>query len=312
MSDLAVTPDDVESEDATPGRTRLRPGQYLQIDGRTVRLELFDRDPSGRLTALLDTGDGLERVTWLDLLARLTPASTGEVDKGKECDDGPISPVLADLSPSVRAQVEERYKDLLQVITGSRRGDPDGDRRQGRLSPDYDPDTSTQAQRLERKSRELAAREVAHSSVPTLRRQMGKIRRGGIDALIHGNRKLHTRRLEGVSDHALTVITEALRKEPDRARISDRALRDKVLAALLREKVPDRISQYKLGVVIGELSRDLDLHLDAKGRQRVAIKPDVVYGRRQVSRPGEIVQIDATDTTIHVWDRTTLPGCPRW
>ena len=89
-------------------------------------------------------------------------------------------------------------------------------------TPDYDPDTTTQAQRLERKSRELAAREVAHCSVPTLRRQLRHIRRGGIDALIHGNRKLHTRRLEGVSDHALTVITEALRKEPDRARISER------------------------------------------------------------------------------------------
>ncbi|WP_156971422.1 hypothetical protein [Knoellia sinensis] len=302
MSDLAVTPEDEEPGDPPRGRTRLQPGEYLQIDGRTVRLEMFDRDASGKLTALLDTGEGLERVSWLELVGRLTATSTEAADESQNDDDPPVSPVLADLPPSVRAQVEERYQDLLQVDTGSRRGDPDGDRRQGRLSPDYDPDTTTKAQRLERKSRELAAREVAHGSVPTLRRQLRHIRRGGIDALIHGNRKLHTRRLEGVSDHALTVITEALRKEPDRARISDRALRDKVLAALLREKVPDRISQYKLGVVIGELSRDLDLHLDAKGRQRVAIKPDTVYGRRQVSRPGEIVQIDATDTTIHVWD----------
>lgn len=32
------------------------------------------------------------------------------------------------------------------------------------------------------------------------------------------------------------------------------------------------------------------------------MKPDVTYGRRQVSRPGEIIQVDGTDTTIHVWD----------
>lgn len=60
-----------------------------------------------------------------------------------------------------------------------------------------------------------------------------------MEALIHGNRRLIGRRLEGVSGRVLAVVTEALQQEPDLAKISDRALVDKARAALLRAGVED-------------------------------------------------------------------------
>lgn len=302
MSDLVVNPEGDKPGSDPAVRSRLGVGELVMLGEQTVRIEAFDRDDSGRLTVLLDSGTGLERVSWLELVARVSAAVEPRRELATDSEVRPISPVLAELPTTLADAIVERYRDLVQIQTGSRRGDPDGDRLAGRLAEDYDPQLTTQTQRLERKSRDLAAREVPRSSVATLRRQLRQVRAGGVDALIHGNRRLLTDRLEGVSEHAVSVITDALRKEPNLARVSQRALVDKVRAALIRAEVPEQITNYKLRIIVGELSRDLELHRDAKSRERVTTAPDVVYGRRQVSRPGEIVQIDATDTTIHVWD----------
>lgn len=160
------------------------------------------------------------------------------------------SPSLADLPPVERDRIQERHQDLLQVKTGSRIGDPDGDRASGRLSVDYDPQRTTLMERYERKHLELAARHIPHSSVSTLRRQQRTVEGGGMEALIHGNRRLIGRRLEGVSDRVLAVVTEALQQEPDLAKISDRALVDKARAALLRAGVEDELTRYKLGAIV--------------------------------------------------------------
>jgi hypothetical protein len=49
--------------------------------------------------------------------------------------------MLAELSEEERAAVSKRYRDLVQIETGSLRGNPDADRRAGILHPDYDPKT---------------------------------------------------------------------------------------------------------------------------------------------------------------------------
>lgn len=276
------------------------PGTLTTFEGRSVKILSYERGASGRLEVLFDTGTGLQRVPcsrfFLEVFDRTPPRP--EPGSDPELD----SPVLAQLPEDERRRIEERYRDLLQIKTGSRRGDPDGDRAKGTLSPTYDPARTSKMQRLEAKSRDLSDRDAPASSAVQLRRQITAVDRDGIEALIHGNRKTSSQKLADVGEDVLAVVTKLLKTQPGRARPSDKALITMARAALIEAGITTTISDYKLRIIVGELSRSMDLHHEAKGRERVAMKPDVAYGRRLVSRPGEIVQVDATTTNIHVWD----------
>lgn len=113
------------------------------------------RDESGKVVVVVDHGDHRTRVTWMALVkAALTrkPAPIKDV-----IDEHP-APMLAELPDEERAVISKRYRDLVQIDTGSLRGNPEADRRAGILNPDYDPKTTTPAQRLLTKSRGASRR----------------------------------------------------------------------------------------------------------------------------------------------------------
>ena len=47
-----------------------------------------------------------------------------------------------------RDRIRRRYATLLQIQTGSRTGNPEGDRARGALAPEFDPRTTTRGQRI--------------------------------------------------------------------------------------------------------------------------------------------------------------------
>lgn len=271
-------------------------GAIVTYDGAPARIHSFVRDSDMRPQWLLDTGEELRRVPLLELFATLADRAPAPTE------DDVSAPLLQELPDEERRRIETRYRDLLQVRTGSLQGDPEDDRRRGVLATRYDPTRTTYTQRLEAKSTELRERGEAGASVVTLRRQVKDVEAGGIEVLIHGNRRTGPQRLPDVGEEVITVVTEVLADQPKQARVSTRALVTKARAALQKAGVGDEVSTYKLRGLVSELSRSMDLHLAAKGRERTALKPRRVYGRHPVSRPGEVVQVDATTTNIHVWD----------
>ena len=112
------------------------------------------RDEDGRVVVVVDHGDHRTRVTWMALVkASLTCKPAPPVDVLEQHP----APMLAELAEEERAAVSKRYRDLVQIETGSLRGNPEADRRAGILNPAYDPKTTTSAERLITKSRELKA-----------------------------------------------------------------------------------------------------------------------------------------------------------
>lgn len=289
------------SSESTPARLhKVAPGALVTYEKKTARIVSFERGPAGRLEALIDNGSGLQRVPIASLFAAIADLEPATPDAETEAEFQ--SPLLAELPDEERKRIETRYRDLKQAATGSRHGTPEADRARGVLSPTYDPLVHNKGERWRAKSEELKARGESANSVPQLRRQLDAVDLNGIEALIHGNKKTRKHQLAGADEEVITVLTEFLHAQPGRARTSNKALLVLGKAALAQAGVGQELTDYKLRIIIGELSRALDLHHEAKGRERVALKPDVVYGRRLVSRPGEIVQIDATTTNIHVFD----------
>lgn len=277
----------------------VRVGAVARIEGRTIQIRNVERSALGRLEFVLDTGEGLERMPaprFFQLASAAKPPARDDEPSDRWLN------ALTELPDEERRRVEKRHQDLLQALTGSRHGDPDKDRAEGRLSRTYDPQLTTSTERFRAKSSELDALGEASISISTLRRQARQIQSEGIQALVHGNRKSWTDHLAGADSDVIAVLRHLLETQRTAAQVSKKTLRTKARAALDLEDLGKDLSDYKLSLLIGELSRSMGLHHDAAGRERVSMKPEVSYGRRSVSRPGEIVQIDATTTNIHVWD----------
>lgn len=209
------------------------------------------------------------------------------------------APMLAELGEEERAAVSKRYRDLVQIETGSLRGNPEADRRAGILNPAYDPKSTTSAERLITKSRELRALGEMGASRASLYRQVGRIGEGP-DFLIHGNRRTLTQRLDEFDPVVVEIVREEVAAESQRPRKSQRKLLVRIRSRLDRAAVADEVTRHQLGVLVGEVSRGRGLHHVAKTRRSESSRPLAVYGAQRVSRPGELVQVDATPTTVAI------------
>lgn len=170
-------------------RRRVGAGELIEIQGRLAKvLSVNSNDAGDGLTALVQFGDGeLERMRWADLalqvLDRPQGGTTPEVDSA-------LTPLLEELPVAERERYLRIYRQLLQVNTGSQRGTPDADREAGMLDPAFDPDVTTKRQRVAALVELRRTRGEDGASQATIYRQLNKVRRYGIDGLLHGNRKL--------------------------------------------------------------------------------------------------------------------------
>lgn len=269
-------------------------GHDITTPTTSAKLIGLARDSEGRLMACLDHGDHRTRVPWItlakDVLSQVTTRTPDALDEH-------ASPLLAELEDDERAAVLKRYRDLLQVKYGSPRGDAEGDRRAGILSPDYDPQLTTLAQRVAAKGRELRAQGQSGASKSAIYRHLLNLDQGP-DFLIHGNRRTATQRFDDYDPAVLDLVRQQVTAEQQHSQKSQRKLLARIRAKLKQADIGHDLTRHQLEVLVGELSRGLGLHHTAKTRRSEANRPTTAYGAQRVGRPGEIVQIDATPTTV--------------
>ena len=289
---------------AAPRRSRAQDvdqvgvGHTMRIGGAAVRVLSFDRGPNDTLEVVLDHGDRLERLAWPDLAARLTTPRLELVPRGVDH----RSPRLEELDEETQRAVRARFRDLQQVISGSRTGNPARDRELRLLDPAYDPTLTTAAQRLETKVRELRARQDKPYSRAQVYRQLKAVQEHGIEGLIHGATKSVGERLARLEPADLDGIREILTAVHQEGKPPDTVLYAKVRSGLDRRGLGANLTHYGLKTAVGELSRGTGPHLVAKQRGSRDIKPVRPHRSRVESAPGDTVQVDATATNIPVFD----------
>lgn len=104
---------------------KVAPGSLITFEEKTARIVRFERGPSERLEALIDNGSSLQRVPIASMFAAIADRAPAEPDA--EVDADMKSPLLAELPDDERHRLETRYRDLMQVATGSRHGTPEAD-----------------------------------------------------------------------------------------------------------------------------------------------------------------------------------------
>lgn len=283
----------------TQQRSKLGKGATIQVRGEWMKVVAWRRN-DGPLSVVLDPGEGnLQVVSWAELVTEtLAERETPSSDDPEEV----TTPILQELPAQERDRIRRRYATLLQIQTGSRTGNPEGDRARGALAPEFDPRTTTRGQRIKTAVKMLKANGEKVSE-PTLYRQLKQVETDGIDALIHNRRKLPRRRLDEEDPAVIDAIrTYLTRHKAEAARISTTKLVALVAADLEERSLAENLTRYRVSRLVGEISRGLGLGHDASGRRTHGNKPDRVYGRLSATCPGEMVQIDGTRTNIHIWD----------
>lgn len=283
----------------TPPAVQLGIGHMLSATpGGPGVIRAFSHDAFGRLEVLIDHGDTtMNRYALADLVGMVFAAADPTRDDAE-------SPLLLELPEAEQAKYRRQQGDLLQVRTGSRSGTPDLDRAAGVLDPAYEPRTTSQEQRIKAKVAELNRTGEAISR-STFFRRIGDFQTNGIDGLIHAGRRLTTSYLSTLNPADVEVIRQVLKTTGCAAKLSNNRLVSVVRGELDRSELGQNLSHYQLKRAVGAASSGLGLHHQAKGRHQHGIKPVRMYGTRPVSRPGEIIQIDATRSNIHVFD----PDC---
>lgn len=281
-----------------PRRTPVGQGSTVRFRGEWMKVVAWRRD-DGPLSVVLESAEGdFQVVTWAELVGGLLDKEPESLLEGEDA----ITPILQELPPDERARIQRRYALLLQIQTGSRTGNPEGDRAQGTLSPLFDPEATSRGERVRTACSMLRA-QGERASDATLYRQLKLVADGGIDALVHRSRKLPRQRLREEPPAVVDTVRTFLEQHRDQAaRIAQTKLVTLVAAELEAQGLAGDVSRYRVTRLVAELSRGLGLGYDASGRRTHGNKPDRVYGRMVPTCPGEMVQIDGTNTSIHIWD----------
>ncbi len=131
------------------------PGRCVRIEDQIVRLVRYDRDAGG-LHAVVERPDGSQTVMpFTEFCQRTSTITQPTGPDGVEVID---SVDWASLSEDTRNETLELAEDLLEVRTGSRRGEPELDRSAGLLNPAYDPALTTTEDRIRTKIAERRAK----------------------------------------------------------------------------------------------------------------------------------------------------------
>lgn len=280
------------------GHSFLRPGGLVDLDGVIHRMVRFERGPAG-MEVVFTVANELVRLTLSEVYQRVRPTTMPQVRVPDRL-ELPTSWIWHALNEAERQRLERRARDLLELRSGSRRGLAELDRLEGLLDPRYDPTITTLGERVAHKSRELRARGEFPSSESQLYRQLSMFDQDGVLGLVHRNRRIPLGVAE-LPDDVREVLQEFVAEQPDRPRVDNT-----VLAALAQARLWDTgfevsFTADEMARLLGELTRGQALHREAKSRRNRTRDVGRTYGSLTASRPGELVQIDATETTMHPW-----------
>lgn len=273
------------------------PGRVIRVDGRISRFVRFTQD-QGDLRAVVEFPD--ESTLTMPFAEFCTHTTT--ITKPTTVDGLDVADMVEwnQLPEPARAHVIDLARDLLEIRTGSRRGTPELDRDAGVLNPAYDPQLTSQDDRVRLKAAERLSKGLRPSSRSGLLRRLRDFGTGDLTALVHKNRRPVTNATT-LPPEAMVVLRDFLAGRQDEARVPD-----SVLASMARAELVTRGHDIQMGAAtwartVGEAARGLGLHRPARSQLNRRDTPGVAFGRLTVSRPGELIHIDATPSNTHCW-----------
>lgn len=264
-----------------------------------VRWEMSD----GALFGVIDRGGDRERVPYDELIeeCQLRIAPQGEVFLRDLTRDARF----AQLDERRRVDLRQRVADLLEV----RHGDPGGlidAPRPGHVPrPEYDPAVTTLHDRIQAKVLETKDRPNGQRmTVSTAYRQLGTLANEGMVGLVHGSTLKRLDRVAAI-DPRIPQIASALVADLRRDCRSTTAATTRMTmfrARLRLAEVPTAgVSEAVLRSVLSFAEAGSGVEKPASVRRSQAGRPKGQQRRYEVSRPGELVQIDATTLDAYAW-----------
>jgi hypothetical protein len=277
-------------------RAVLRTGDRVRLDGvvRTVTAIV------GTVVRLTDeqgcTSDvGLVEVFTRGVVEEPGPGSANRLAHG----------VLAGLPEPVLAQARWWQAHLVEVITGAAPGAAP----KALPRAQYDPQTTTVAQREAAKAAELTAAGHDRVSARTVRRRRQRYEAMGLPGLLDGRtgRRQPVRTDERVVDALKRAIEEA--GDASSRTVSYLQWRvERILAAEYGDGAVAMPSQATFYRLFDRFAHGRHTTGSARTRQSMAAQPDTPYGVFTAVRPGELMQIDSSPLDIAVRLDTGVAG----
>lgn len=202
-----------------------------------------------------------------------------------------------DLTEAEQEALFPRIRDTLQILTGSRTGTPELDRERNLLDPAFDPATTQLPDRI-KAMLDRQTHEPARRSRMTLYRDCGGLQSLGLNYFVHGNRRT-TGSLPPIDADTEIRLREVVTQARVGPKVSQAHLASEARTYFGDHGWPLPLADGELNRWLGFLTRGKGLHREARSRETLTNRPQGVFGRLTATRPGEYVQIDATDTAIH-------------
>jgi len=237
-------------------------------------------------------GDEYVTLTASELVAvRVESAWAMDPSLLEHADDNEL---LASLTASEYQEILREEADILEATTGYRtlfRGVLD------KPAPQYDPAlVPSKTQRMRTKAVERGV------SLSTLYDRVKKWQEGGRAALVNGNRKAYSDPLANMDPELVKLAKECVISEG--MRTSKSKINKKVIlnSWLRKHGYGEGLNDYKLGLLITELSRGQSFFGDATTRRSKQLRPTRAGGSWEtVETYGEVMQLDPTPCDFFAW-----------
>jgi transposase InsO family protein len=285
---------------------RLGVGTRVIYDGELLEVAELHAGRLGIETVLRSCRGpgGIVRVTLQDLLTSRRASLIADTP-GVSADDAgdPADVVLSTMSETERVTVAERAAHIHEVLTGYRSGAvelaaPDEPR------PLYDP-RNTLTTRYESKAAELGV------SLRTVTQWVDDFRQHG-EAGLARSAVSRQKPLRVVDERWVEAAIEVMVEHTEQSRPSRSMVIDRASARVIARygpdvvKVPSRATAYR---ILEQLERQHPtFRLSTKRNRDIADRPDGVYGKLRLARPGEYLLMDTTPLDVFALDPLTL----RW
>lgn len=280
-------------------RFTLGRGVVLTDGSSAVRVVGCERIDGG-LVVVVETDRTLSRLAFSELCAA-TPGLTpliGDAAVSAEPDD----PEWAALPQDVRTSALEMARHLRQILSGSPHGNFQRAQSAGRVDPRYDPRAGRSRRELiHDKSVELKAMGWSGAGESTLARKLKLFEDGGVMALVDRRWLNRGDPIAEAGPQVVAAIGNALAERLAKEHLSSRRLITLARVALNQEGLAVDVTDHQLRLLVGELTRGKALHRTARSRATHSNRPNGVYSAIIATRPGQIVQIDATPSNVHAW-----------